>query len=68
MTPEAAVFTPALELAYRGRIDDLWVDLGKSRPAPTKHDLDTALEAVLDGKPVPEAATPAIGCFIQPLR
>jgi len=65
VTPEAAVYTAARELAYRGRIDDLWVDLGKSRPEPTKHDLETAVEATLDGRRVPEATTPAVGCFIQ---
>ena len=68
MTPEAAVFDPDRKLAYLGRIDDLFVDFGKSRPAPTQHDLESAVEAVLGGKPVPAATTQAIGCLIQPLK
>ena len=35
VTPEAAVFDAAGRLAYRGRIDDRYVDFGVDRPAPT---------------------------------
>jgi hypothetical protein len=67
VTPEAAVFAGG-ELMYRGRIDDRYVDFGKARAEPTVHDLDEALEAVLAGRPVPNATTPAVGCFIPDLQ
>ena len=63
VTPEAAVFVDG-ELVYRGRIDNRFVDFGKTRAAATTHDLAGALEAILDGRPVPESRTRAVGCFI----
>jgi thiol-disulfide isomerase/thioredoxin len=63
VTPEAAVFA-AGRLMYHGRIDDRYVDLGLERPAPTTHDLDEALRAVIAGTPVPHAVTQAVGCYI----
>jgi hypothetical protein len=64
ITPEAAVFTPDGQLAYRGRIDDRYVNLGVERPAPTRRDLAEALTDVLAGKPVREARTQAVGCYV----
>lgn len=64
VTPEAAVFDSAGKLAYRGRIDNLYVDFGKPRYSATVHDLRRALDAVLKGKPAPIKTTKAIGCFI----
>ncbi len=64
VTPEAAVFAPGGRLVYHGRIDDRFVDFGKERPAPTRRDLAEALEAVLDGRPVPVPVVPALGCAI----
>jgi phosphoserine phosphatase len=66
VTPEAAVFV-AGRLVYRGRIDDRYVAFGKARPAPTSHDLEEALDAILAGKPVARETTTAIGCFIPEL-
>jgi hypothetical protein len=63
VTPEAAVFVGG-RLVYHGRIDDRIVDLGLERPAPTVHDLDEALTAVLAGKAVAHPVTQAVGCFI----
>jgi hypothetical protein len=73
VTPEAAVFVPrpaqqAWQLVYHGRIDDRVADFGKSRPEPSRRDLQDVLDAVLEGKPVPRAETKAIGCFISDLR
>ena len=64
VTPEAVVFGRNREIAYRGRIDDRYVELGQMRPAPTRKDLEEALAAVLAGKPVPVPTTRAIGCHI----
>lgn len=66
ITPEAAVVVGG-RVAYRGRIDDRFVDLGRERPAPTRRDLFDALSAIVDGKPVPHATTQAVGCFISDL-
>ncbi len=65
VTPEAFVVTPAGTTAYRGRIDDRFVELGKRRPEPTRRDLRLALEAILAGQPVAEPVTKAVGCFIS---
>ena len=71
VTPEAAVFvrgTAGTRLVYHGRIDDRNVDFGRTRAAPTTHDLEDALAAVLAGRPVPREVTPAVGCFIADSR
>jgi hypothetical protein len=61
-TPDPFLFDAAHSLAYRGQLDD-------SRPgsgAPCDgRDLRAALEAVLEGRPVPEPQRPAIGCNIK---
>jgi hypothetical protein len=64
VTPEAAVFDRDGRELYHGRIDDKYVTLGTERPAPTRHDLEDALNATLAGKPVAQAETQAVGCFI----
>ena len=64
VTPEAAVFDREGHLRYHGRIDDRYSDFGVDRPVPTTHDLDDALAAVLDGRPVVRPHAPAVGCAI----
>lgn len=69
VTPEVALFVPAganLREVYRGRIDDRYVALGRERPAATKHDLELAIRAVLNHRPVPGPDGPAVGCSIVP--
>ena len=68
VTPEAFVVTPAGTTAYRGRLDDRFVELGKRRPEPTRRDLRLALESILAGQPVAEPVTKAVGCFISPKK
>ena len=63
VTPEAAVFDAHHQLVYHGRLDNLYEDVGRSRPAATTHDLDDAIQAVLSGKTPPPSA-PGVGCFI----
>ncbi len=67
-TPEAAVLSPQGRLLYLGRIDNRQVDFGKQLPKPTAFDLRDTLDAVLAGKPVPHARTPALGCSIVKLK
>lgn len=67
LVPEVAVVLPDGKIAYRGRIDDLYSEVGRKRPAPTTHDLRNALSAVLAGKPVKPSRTLAVGCSIPEL-
>ena len=68
ITPEAAVFDAQGRLLYHGRIDNLYEDAGRSRPAATTHELQQAVEAALGGKPAPLATAPAVGCYISDLE
>jgi hypothetical protein len=67
VTPEAALFDASGRLAYHGRIDDRYVNVALSRPAPRTRDLEEAVAAVLHGRVPREAATQAVGCFIADL-
>lgn len=64
-TPEAFVINRSGRLIYRGRIDDLYADLGKKRAAATEHDLADAINAVLAGQPVARPETTPIGCLFE---
>ena len=64
ITPTAVVVDRTGEIRYRGRVDNLYAALGKTRQQVTSHDLREALDAVLSGRPVPHPATEAIGCYL----
>lgn len=66
VTPEVAVMS-GTRVLYRGRIDDRYIDFGKDRLKPTRHDLDEALAALIAGKPVAQRETRAVGCIISDL-
>lgn len=68
ITPEAAVFDPEGRLLYHGRIDNWYEDAGRARPSATTHELQNAVEAAINGKPVPLANANAIGCYISDLE
>jgi len=68
ITPEAAVFDPHGKLVYHGRIDNWYEDAGRSRPVATSHELQSALDAAIAGKPSRVAAAPAVGCYISDLE
>jgi len=63
-TPEAAVFTAAGGLLYRGRIDDRVGALGATRPAATHQDLRDVLVAVAGGAAGPFKGVAGYGCAI----
>jgi len=67
-TPEAVVFNEGHEIKYQGRINDLYVDLGSSRPRPTTNDLADAIESTLAGQPVANPRTKPVGCVIADLK
>jgi hypothetical protein len=68
VSPQAAVFNSAAQLIYTGRIDDRYVDFGKTRPEARTHDLETAIVAVLSGKPVTLSRTRAVGCYLADVQ
>lgn len=68
ITPEAAVFDKSGKLIYHGRIDDLYVDMARSRRTATTHELDDAIKAALSGKNLDFATKPAVGCYISDLE
>lgn len=61
-TPDLYLFDADRRLVYRGQLDD-------SRPTNgvpvTGRDLRAALDAVLEGRPVPADQKPALGCSIK---
>jgi cytochrome oxidase Cu insertion factor (SCO1/SenC/PrrC family) len=67
ITPEAIVFDKDEAITYRGRVNDLYVDLGRPRAEPTTHDLADAIEATVLGRPVSVPTTAAVGCKIEDL-
>jgi hypothetical protein len=67
VTPESAVFAVEgnqLHELYHGRVDDRYLSLGQERPQATHHDLELAIAAALNGKPVPPSAGPPVGCSV----
>ena len=68
ITPEAVVLDSQGKLLYRGRIDNLYVDAGRSRTAATTHELKDAIESAAFGKIPMPASTPAVGCYISDLE
>jgi protein-disulfide isomerase len=66
VTPEVAVMS-GTRVMYRGRIDDRYIEFGKDRLKPTRHDLEDALNAMIAGKPVAQRETRAVGCFLADL-
>lgn len=62
-TPEVCVHDRTGRVLYRGRIDDQHHP-GVNRPAPSRHDLQAALEDLLAGRPVAVPETQAVGCLI----
>ena len=61
-TPDFYVFDGAATLVYRGQLDDSRPDSGIP---VTGRDLRAALDAVLEGKPVPQNQKPSMGCNIK---
>ena len=64
VTPQAVVIDASGAVRYRGRIDNRYVDFGKSRRVVTERDLKDALDAVIAGRAVARAETTPVGCFI----
>ncbi len=68
VTPEAAVFNAKGDLVYHGRIDNLYESFGRSRSAPTTHELEDAVQAALTGHALSNKEVTAVGCYISDLQ
>ena len=68
ITPESAVFDLQSRLVYHGRIDNLYEDAARARPAATTRELQNAIAAAIAGKAVRVASRPAVGCYISDLE
>ncbi len=71
VTPEAAVFVVEggeLREVYHGRIDDRYIAIGQERPQATRHELEMAITAALEGKAAPVPGGPPVGCAIEPAK
>jgi thiol-disulfide isomerase/thioredoxin len=66
VTPEAILVSHDGKILYSGRIDNFYAGLGKPRRQATVHDLRTALDETLAGKPVTTPKTDPVGCYIPP--
>lgn len=64
-TPEVFVLLPDGTVAYRGRIDDAWPDLGQRQRVVTKRELRDALAAVVAGRMPAVRRTVPVGCVIE---
>jgi hypothetical protein len=72
VTPEAIVLVHGqtsaepemLKAVYTGRIDDRYLDIGRERPKATRHDLEEAINAMLDGRSVAPPQGAPVGCGI----
>lgn len=65
VTPQAVVYATDGSLAYSGRIDNLYRELGRPRQGATEHDLRNALDDLVAGRPVRMPRTQPIGCYIE---
>jgi hypothetical protein len=65
ITPTAVVTDVHGDVRYQGRIDNLYINIGRTRQVVTSHDLTDALDAVLAGKAVRQPHTEALGCYIE---
>lgn len=63
-TPEVVILGPDGRQLYRGRVDNRFIEPGKTRYQPTENDLDEALSAIMQGRAAPHAVTRTIGCAI----
>ncbi|RPI84134.1 MAG: hypothetical protein EHM42_07765, partial [Planctomycetaceae bacterium] len=66
-TCETFVLDPQRTVRYRGRIDDRY-QYSAQRDEPTRHDLASALDELLAGKPVSIATTDVAGCKLTRIR
>ncbi|HYK94024.1 MAG TPA: thioredoxin family protein [Thermoplasmata archaeon] len=61
VTPHPMLFGPDRRLLYQGRIDDNHRDPALVR----SRDLELALDAAIEGRPIPRSELPVLGCSVK---
>jgi peroxiredoxin/mono/diheme cytochrome c family protein len=64
VTPEAFVLDAGRTVRYRGRLDNAYASRTKQRVQPDCSELREVVDALLSGKNVARAVTPAFGCAL----
>lgn len=64
ISPEVFVIDSSGRLKYKGQIDNWFFALGKKRQVITQNYLVDALNAIVNGKPILQKETKAIGCYL----
>ncbi|MGV3720263.1 MAG: redoxin domain-containing protein [Actinomycetota bacterium] len=64
VTPEAFVLDTGRAVRYRGRLDNAYASRTKQRVQPDCSELREVVDALLAGKSVARAVTPAFGCAL----
>jgi hypothetical protein len=67
ITPQAAVIHDG-KLVYTGRIDNRYIEFGRSRATASRHDLEDVLASLEAGRTPHPRSTRAVGCFIGDVR
>ncbi|MEO1999772.1 MAG: redoxin domain-containing protein, partial [Planctomycetaceae bacterium] len=65
-TPQVVIVEQSGRIAYSGRIDDRYADIGRQRPHITRHDMRDALTAIASGTTVARRSTTPVGCLLEP--
>jgi hypothetical protein len=65
ITPTAVITDGRDQVQYQGRIDNLYINIGRTRQQVSSHDVTDALDSVLARKPVPHPRTEPLGCYIE---
>lgn len=63
-SPEVFVIDQKGKVRYQGQIDNWFFALGKKRSVVTENYLSDALKAIIDGKPIRQKRTKAVGCYL----
>ena len=66
ITPEVVLYNHTTEkIMYQGRIDNKFYSLGRRRNVITEHNLEDAIESVLNNIPVEIDYSEPVGCYIN---
>lgn len=65
ITPEAFVISNTGQVLYSGRIDNWAYEVSKTRQLITEHNLQDAIESIINNSPIAISKTKAVGCFIE---
>ena len=63
-TPETVLLDASGKKIYQGRIDDRYIDFGRSRHQPGQPDFRLALDGAVAGRALTSTTTPVVGCPI----